>query len=57
MNGGKNQEQKEKEVIEMAAEQFARLFWKQWHLEQGPRKFKLGNRKNLIDSHYQRRSK
>ena len=22
---------KEKELVEMAAEQFARLFWKQWH--------------------------
>ncbi len=27
----KFQKEKNKEIIEMAAEQFARLFWKQWH--------------------------
>ena len=28
----KRKSKKEKELVEMAAEQFARLFWKQWHL-------------------------
>lgn len=41
---------KEKELIEMAAEQFARLFWKQWHLEQESRKSKFRKRKNFRDS-------
>ena len=27
----KKKSKREKELIEMAAEQFARLFWKQWH--------------------------
>jgi len=27
----KGKSKREKELIEMAAEQFARLFWKQWH--------------------------
>ena len=49
----KRKSKREKELIEMAAEQFARLFWKQWYLEQGSRKFKSRNHKKFRDLYNQ----
>jgi len=37
------QEEKDEELIEMAAEQFARLFWKQWLLKKESEKSKSQN--------------
>ncbi len=37
----KGKSKKEKEIIEMAAEQFARLFWKQWIYMKEKEKYKL----------------
>jgi len=41
------QKEKDKELIEIAAEQFARLFWKQWHLGQGSRRPKFKSREDF----------
>lgn len=40
----KEKSQQEKELIEMAAEQFARLFWTQWLLKKESEKSKSQNK-------------
>ena len=53
MPNANTQKKNNKELIEIAAEQFARLFWKQWNLEQRLKKSKFKNRTYFKDSHNQ----
>lgn len=47
----KGKSKKEKELIEMAAEQFARLFWKQWLYMKESKKFKSRVHKTIVNTH------
>ncbi len=48
----KGKSKREKELLEMAAEQFARLFWKQWLYKKESEKLKKGNHKTNKNSLY-----
>jgi len=43
--------EKNKELIEMAAEQFARLFWKQWLDMKESKKYKSRVHKTIVNTH------
>ena len=51
MPNDNNQKENNKELIEIAAEQFARLFWKQWLYMKESKKYKSRVHKTIVNRH------